>query len=92
MTSYNFCVAAKNAIIKTIKETYNEDYTIEHIHVVWCCRILGFYKGIFIDDGENNRMYEVTYNRDREEMYVDAYEKDLNNVIYKEDIDKTVHI
>ena len=91
MTSYDFCVAAKNAIIKTIKETYNEDYTIEDISVVWTCHILGFKKGIFIDNGENNRMYEATFNRDREEMYVDVYQKDLNKVVYKEQIDMVAH-
>ena len=91
MTSYDFCVAAKNAIITTIKETYNEDFTIEDISVVWSCHILGFKKSIFIDNGENHRLYEVTYNRDREEMYVDVYQKGLKKVVYKGQIDTVAH-
>ena len=91
MTSYDFCVAAKNAIITTIKETYNEEFTIEDISVVWSCHILGFKKSIFIDNGDNHRLYEVTYNRDREEMYVDVYQKGLNKVVYKAQIDTVAH-
>ncbi len=91
MNSYEFCVAAKNAIIQKVKEIYNEDYKIEDIQVVWMVHLLGFKKGIYIDNGKNNRIYEVTYNRDRNEMYVDMYEKRINAVISGTEIDITAH-
>ncbi len=89
MTSYEFEVAAKNAVIKIIKEKYGEDYDISQISMVWFAHILGFKKAILIDAGENLRLYEVTYNRDKNELYVDAYEKQENVKLV--DIDTTVH-
>lgn len=91
MSSYDFCVAAKNAIIKVAKEKYGEDYRIEDVQVVWMVHLLGFKKGIYIDSGDNQRIYEVTYNRDRNEMYVDAYEKQSNTVVDRTKIDTVVH-
>ena len=92
MNSYDYCVAAKNAIIKVAKEKYGEDYRIEDIQVVWMVHLLGFKKGIYIDNGQNQRIYEVTYNRDRNEMYVDAYEKQSNTVVYGAEIDTVAHV
>lgn len=92
MNSYDYCVAAKNAIIKVAKEKYGEDYTIEDIQVVWMVHLLGFKKGIYIDNGQNQRIYEVTYNRDKNEMYVDAYEKQSNTVIFDYQIDTVAHV
>lgn len=91
MNSYDYCVAAKNAIIKVAKEKYGEDYRIEDVQVVWMVHLLGFKKGIYIDNGQNQRIYEVTYNRDQNEMYVDAYEKQSNTVIYGAEIDTVAH-
>lgn len=93
MNSYLFEVAAKNAVIKTIEENHSEIYTIDQIHTVWFTHILGFKKGIFIDagkmTGENNRIYEVTYDRDKKVLYVDEYDK-VENVVITE-IDTVVH-
>lgn len=78
MTSYEFEVAAKNAVIKIAKERYGEDYDITGVQMVWFAHILGYKKAILIDMGENLRLYEVTYNRDKNELYLDAYEKEEN--------------
>lgn len=92
MNSYDFCVVAKNAIIKVAKEKYGEDYKIEDVQVVWMVHLLGFKKGIYIDNGKNLRIYEVTYNRDKNEMYVDAYEKQSNTVVPGDEIDTVAHV
>ena len=92
MNSYDYCVAAKNAIMKAVKEKYGEDYKIEDIQVVWMVHLLGFKKGIYIDNGPDQRIYEVTYNKDKNEMYVDVYEKQSNTVVPGADIDTTAHI
>lgn len=78
MNCYDFIVAAKKAIIKVAKEKYHEDYKIEDMEVVW---MVGYRKCIYIDNGQNQRIYEVTYNRDKNEMYVDAYEKQSDTVV-----------
>ena len=88
MTTYEFEVAAKNAVIAAVKERYHEDYQIQDVQIVWMSRILGFMKAILIDNGGNARLYEVTYNRERNEMYVDMYSKDKNVVAA---IDTEVH-
>lgn len=90
MTSYEFEVAAKNAVIKIIRETYGEEYDISYIQMVWFAHILGYKKAILIDLGENLRIYEVTYDRDKNQLYVDAYEKETNVMLA--DIDTVAHV
>lgn len=90
MTSYEFEVAAKNAVIKRNFDC-NEFYTIEDISIVWHSYILGYQKAILIDNGYNNRLYEVTYNPDRDEMYLDEYQKSENMVFDAGMIDIQVH-
>lgn len=92
MTSYEFEVAAKNAVIEVCKSKYNEDYTISDIQAVWFSHLLGMKKTILIDIGQNNRMYEVTYNYPKNEMYVDVYEKKYNIIFDDDNINTNVHI
>jgi hypothetical protein len=91
MSSYEFEVAAKNAVIETCRERYGEEYTIKDIQMVWFCHILGFKKAILINNGPNLQIFEVTYNRDKNEMYVDSYSKNSNDVLFQAEIDMTVH-
>ena len=81
MTSYDFEKAAKEALISTIEEKYGEKYGIENISMVWFAHILGYKKAILIDDGDNKRIYEVTYSLTNDQMYVDVYEKQLNKAV-----------
>ena len=90
MTSYEFEVAAKNAVIKRNFDC-NEHYEIQDISIVWHAYILGYQKAILIDNGHNLRLYEVTYNPDRDEMYLDEYEKKENMVFTADMIDIEVH-
>lgn len=85
MTSSAFELAAKQAIIETVEDEYGERYAPDDIQTVWLCHVLGNKKGLFIDNGRNNRYYEVTYNAPLEEMYLDMYEKKENR---KFDIDQ----
>lgn len=84
MSTYKFEVAAKNAIIKAIKERFGEEFRIQDISVVWMAHLLNNKKGVFVDNGKNQRLYEVTYNRERDEMYLDVYDK-LENKVVKAD-------
>lgn len=73
-----FVEKATDAIKKFASEKYNEWYDDTDIAVVWQCKMLKNIKAIMIDDGENRRMYEVTYNGEKDELYVDVYEKTGN--------------
>ena len=52
------------------------------VRVVWFCKTLQNWKGIFITDLPDNILYEVTYNGDKNETYLDVYEK-VENVLLK---------
>lgn len=90
MTSYEFEVAAKNAIIRLIQERYGENYGFHEIHLTSLYHILGSKKCTAIDCGNNTRYYEVTYNALKDEMYVDMYEKAFNVRIPGKDIETVI--
>lgn len=90
MTSYEFEVAAKNAVIDTCREQFGEDYDITGIQFVWFAHIMGYKKAILIDRGENQRMYEVTLDITKSRLYVDTYRKLSNVVVNWGDIDTKV--
>ena len=84
VSSYTFEMLAKKALVKQIKERYQEDFIVDDISVVWMAHLLGDKKAIFVDNGKNQRLYEVTYNKARNEMYLDMYEKQVNMVVPSE--------
>jgi len=67
-----------------------EDYTAEHsgaadkdfyAFVVWSCKTLQNYKAILSTTIHDQMIYEVTYNGDNDEIYFDAYKKQINRCI-----------
>lgn len=91
MTSYEFQVICKNALIEKLKEKYNEEFTIEELHLVWFSKILQNFKCVIVDLRDNQRYYEVSYNGNKNEIYVDIYEKQYNFLIKAGDFKKTVN-
>lgn len=87
MTSYEFEVICKNALINTIKIWYNEDLTIEDLHLVWYAKELKNHKCVIVDLKENQRYYELTYNGEKDEIYLDIYEKKHNVVVNASEFD-----
>lgn len=47
---------------------------------VWFCKTLQNWKAIMITDLPDNIMYEITHNGDKNETYIDTYEKKSNYV------------
>ena len=92
MSSYEFEIAAKNAVANVCMRHYGEVYCINNIQMVWFAHIIGYKKAILIDNGPDLRIFEVTYNRDKNEMYVDAYDKCSNDVLVQADIDTIAHV
>lgn len=84
MTSKEFDIAAKLAVISR----FGNAKDVNEMHTVWFARILGAMKCIIIDlNPDNSDMYEVTYNAEKDEMYVDKYEKVANVGLNRLDID-----
>lgn len=90
MTSYEFEIICKNEIIKEVKEKYHEDYKIEELHLVWFGKELQNMKCCICDNGKNNRYYECTFNGNKQELYVDIYEKKHNTKVMPKDFVKVV--
>ena len=81
MTSNQFDMIARAAVAAVCVQNYGEEYDARDIQVVWFAHVLGNKKTIMIANGPNNRIYEVTYNAAKDELYVDAYSKTSNTVV-----------
>lgn len=68
------------------------DYVDEHIdksdnkpqytvYVVWFCKTLQNFKALLSTSLHDGMYYEVTYNGDKDEIYLDAYKKFENRCI-----------
>ena len=77
MTSYDFEKAAKNAVIDVL----GDDIVINQLDMVWFAHELGYKKCTIWGEPMGSKYAEVTYNRDKDEMYVDIYEKISNTKI-----------
>ena len=51
------------------------------VYVVWSCKTLQNKKAVLSTDLVNGILFEITYNGDKDETYVDVYEKNLNYVV-----------
>lgn len=64
------------------------DYRKEHdagtgdIYVVWLSKVLQNNKALLSTTDPDGMYYEVTYNGDKREMYLDAYKKQANVCIH----------
>ena len=67
-----------------IEDGEGETLTIDDIYVVMFAYVLGSWKAHVSTTVPDGRYFEVTYNRDKDETYVDEYKKQ-NNVVYKSD-------
>lgn len=62
------------------KSTPKVDY---EVFVVWQCYILGYHKCLISTTLPDGMYYEVTYNKAKDEYYLDAYKK-IDNKCIKE--------
>ena len=76
MTDEKFIKFAKAAI----KKQYNSEMDDEKVHLVWFSKNLQNFKGLFVTDAMDSKYFEVTYNGEKNEIYLDIYEKKSNKV------------
>lgn len=94
--SYEFEIICKNEIIKYfnshVDKTDNAKIGIKDVYVVWMCKTLQNSKALLSTTISDGKYYEVTYNGDKKELYLDVYVK-LDNVCVSEtEFDKEVHV
>lgn len=78
MNTKDFIEKAKKMIIDYYIEKLEYKYSEVEIYNVWNCKILQNNKGLFSTTISDGRYCEVTYNGDKDEMYLDVYKKEIN--------------
>lgn len=71
---------ARNAVVQYFNAQAdstdkNGRITKENVFVVWSCKVLQNNKALLSTNIPDGMYYEVTYNGDRAEAYLDAYKK-----------------
>lgn len=72
-------------VIKHLDKTDKVDFCKNDIYVVWMCKILQNNKALLSTNLPDGMYYEITYNGDKQEFYIDAYKKIQNFCIKQED-------
>ena len=90
MGSKNFHRLCTNAVVdyynRRAEVTDKNRITEEDVFIVWSCKTLQNNKALLSTTVSDGMYYEITYNGDKGEMYLDAYKKWENVVIgVKED-------
>ena len=74
----------EHKILQLVYDYLNDRYrntSINDIFIVWSCYILGNRKYLVVVN-DSNSYFEVTYNADKKEWYIDEYSK-INNICIK---------
>ena len=81
----NFLNHAKQVVCdyfnSRVEKTDNYKISINDIYIVWFCKTLQNWKALLSTNIEDGMYYEVTFNGDKGETYLDAYKK-WENVCY----------
>jgi hypothetical protein len=58
-----------------------EKLTMDNVFVVWSCKTLQNYKALIATSANDMLFFELTYNGDKKETYIDVYDKKENIVV-----------
>lgn len=64
-----------------VEKTDGFTLTVDDVYVVWFCKTLQNWKALVSTTVSDGMYYEVTYNGDKDEIYVDAYKKWKNKCV-----------
>ena len=75
--------------IKTVMDYFNNrvektdkvEITEKDVYIVWYCKTLQNHKALLSTTISDGMYYELTYNGDKKELYLDAYKKWENRCI-----------
>lgn len=85
MNSYEFEIAAKNAVIELCRNEFNETYNILEIELIHLSTVGKNKKCALMDKSTDKRIYIVTYLN--ENLFVDIYTKWKKKLINNPDTD-----
>jgi hypothetical protein len=73
---------AKNIVGAYVDELHKGETPLPYeVLIVWFCKTLKNWKAIVITTLHDQVLYEVTHNGEKDETYLDVYEKHENRVI-----------
>lgn len=85
MTDIKFINLCKEEICKYVNnhidKSDNVEITIDDVYIVWMCKILQNNKALVSTTLSDGMYYEITYNGDKNETYIDCYKKWENYTI-----------
>lgn len=58
-----------------VEKTDGKTLTMDDVYIVWFCKTLQNWKALVSTTVSDGMYYEVTYNGDKQETYLDAYKK-----------------
>lgn len=84
--SKEFIEICKKEIVDYVNEKKDktdttEEIDLDDVFVVWYCKTLQNHKALLSTNVSDGMYYEMTYNGDKEELYMDAYKKWQNKCI-----------
>ena len=89
MGNDKFLKLCKETIVKyfneNVEKTDNKKITEEDVFIVWSCKTLQNNKALVSTTVSDGMYYELTYNGDKKELYLDAYKKWENKCIKVEE-------
>lgn len=89
--NFNFSEEFKKIVVdyfnNKVDVTDNKALTKDDVFIVWFCKTLQNCKALLSTTVSDGMYYEITYNGDKKEFYLDAYKK-LENVCIKEEIEE----
>lgn len=92
MTSDKYMSLCKAAVAEYFNShsdvTDKKTITTEDVYIVWFCKTLQNMKVLASTTVTDGMYYEITYNGDKNEFYVDAYKKWENIVVKPTDLEE----
>ena len=70
-----------NYVNEHLDKTDNMQIELYDVYVVWFCKTLQNWKCLLSTNLPDGMYYEVTFNGDKQELYLDAYKKFENRCI-----------
>lgn len=90
MTDVKFINFVKNEVAdytnKHLDKTDGKQITPDDVFIVWICKTLQNNKALASTTLFDGMYYEITYNGDKEEFYIDAYKKWENYCVKLESV------
>ena len=75
----------KDYVNEHLDKSDNVQITEDNVSIVWSCKALQNNKGLLSTTLFDGMYYELTYNGDKKEVYLDAYKKFENKAIKVEE-------